>query len=24
VIADRPHDVVCLLRQRHHYSIEQD
>ena len=24
VIVDRLHDVVCLLAQRHHYSIEQD
>jgi Aspartyl protease len=24
VIVDRLHDVVCLLRQRHRYSIEQD
>ena len=24
VIVDRSHDVVCLLRQRHRYSIEQD
>ncbi len=24
VIVDRPHDVVCLLGQRHRYSIEQD
>lgn len=23
VIVDRPHDVVCLLEQRHRYSIEQ-
>jgi hypothetical protein len=24
VIVDRLHDVVCLLGQRHRYSIEQD
>jgi hypothetical protein len=24
VIVDRPHDVVCLLGQRHHYTIQQD
>ncbi len=23
VIVDRPHDVVCLLGQRHHYTIGQ-
>jgi hypothetical protein len=24
VIVDRPHDIVCLLGQRHQYMIEQD
>jgi predicted aspartyl protease len=24
VIVDRPHDVVCLVGQRHRYTIEQD
>ncbi len=24
VIVDRLHDIVCLLGQRHRYSIEQD
>jgi hypothetical protein len=24
VIVDRVHDVVCLLGQRHRYSIEQE
>ena len=24
VIVDRPHDVVCLLRQHHHYTIQQN
>ena len=24
VIVDRPHDIVCLLRRRHRYRVEQD